>query len=181
MNMRRRSFIRPNEKLRGIKRRIRSLEKWSGEFKGYFPETDNETKYIHWKVPVLDRMVEGRAATPNLKSKCVQELINAATHLMAAKPKESTARVTVLLTWPDTFSSEICIFVNEEYFQQFFNRNDDDQVWKLQNGTENLEGKFILNIPGTMEIKEYTTQLFDEGVEYPGFLWVMGELEQKSC
>ena len=174
--MRRRSFSRPNEKSRGIKRRIKSLENWSNGFRGYFPVAEAESEYINWKLPVLDRMVEGRAATPNLNSKCIQELINAASHLMSAKPKESKARVTVLLDWPDIFSSEICVFLDEEYFHNFFNHNNEYQIWTLQEDVANLNEKFSLNIPEAMEIKEYATQLFDEGVEYSGFIWVIGEL-----
>lgn len=175
--MRRRSFYRPNEKLRGIKRRLKALENWANDFKGYFPEADKESNYINWKLPVLDRMVEGRAAKPNLKSQCIQELINAASHLISAKPEGSDARVTVLVDWPDIFSSEICVFVNEEHFQQFFNRNNDYQVWTPKKDNANLKDKFNLNIPETMGIKEYATQLFDEGVEYKGFIWAIGELE----
>lgn len=62
--MRRISINRPKEKVRGIKRRLRVLDKWADSFEGYFPSEYAHEKYWNWKLPVLDRLV-GPPTTQN--------------------------------------------------------------------------------------------------------------------
>ncbi len=52
-------------------------------------------------------------------------MLRAAEFLDAEKSKHlQEAQVTVLLTYPNMFDSELCIFFDEVYFEQFFIRNN---------------------------------------------------------
>lgn len=108
-----------NKKVRGIARRLRSLHKWSDSFAGWFPdELNSTTRYCNWKLPVLSGLVEGKQAGQPVQAECAQRLINACAHLMAAKPQWANPfRVTCSITLPDMFSSEVCIYMDEDYYQ----------------------------------------------------------------
>ena len=108
------------KKLRGIPRRIRSLRRWTSSFEGFYPsDIDLSENYWNYKIPVIRSMVEGRYSTQELKSICAQELIQAAHHIYIAKQKaiHNKSRVTCCICLPEMFSSELCIYNNEEYFK----------------------------------------------------------------
>lgn len=126
--MRRMSFDRPRAKVRGIKRRLGAIDKWSESFEGYFPSEYSTEPYWNWKIPVLDRMVEPPTATSRIQAHCAKAMLNAAQHISAAKPSQyKNAIVTVLITYPEMFSSEICVFFAPEYYESFFKRDDEYQ------------------------------------------------------
>ena len=78
-------------------------------------------------------------------------MLRAASFLEDAKPaclKESI--VTALITYPDMFSSELCIFFDPGYFEGFFERNGDDQVLTSLTG-KSLQTELGLEIPENFE------------------------------
>jgi hypothetical protein len=119
-----RQFVLTNKKVRGIPRRLRALKRWADSFEGSFPDEAkvlayaSSNNYIHWKIPVHRGLVEGKHANSAVVRQCLQELLNACQKLIQAKPKHLTQfRVTCVLCTPNYFSSEICIYLSEEYFQ----------------------------------------------------------------
>lgn len=115
--MRQLSFT--NKKVRGTRRRLRSLRKWVSDFSGFFP-TDLATadRYCNYKIPVLRNLVEGTQATREVQVECAQLLIDACSKLMQSKPESAKAfRVVATICIPDMFASEVCIYTDEEYFQ----------------------------------------------------------------
>lgn len=107
------------KKVRGIPRRLRSLRRWADSFSGWFPEgLEAADRYCHWKIPVLRNLVEGRQAKKPVQIECAQRLIDATSHLIASKPQSANDfRVTCVVCLPDMFTSEVCIYLQEEYFQ----------------------------------------------------------------
>jgi len=133
--MRRISFNRPKEKLRGIKRRLKSIDSWSESFNGFFPKEFSTEKYINYKIPVLDRLVNPPTTTTNIQAHCAKAMLQAASYLEEAKPKElHKSIVTVLLTYPNMFGSEVCIFFDNDYFETFFKRNNETEKLILLSG-----------------------------------------------
>ncbi len=137
---------RPKEKLRGIKRRLKAIDKWADTFKDYFPTEYSEEKYCNWKIPVLDRMVNRPTTTKELQAHCANALFKAASYIEDAKPEAlKTAKVSVLLTHPDMFSSEICVFFDEQYFEWFFDRHGEEhKLKKLSSGSLAKELNLII-------------------------------------
>ena len=126
--MRRISVNRPAEKLRGVKRRLRALDKWADSFEGYFPSEYAQEKYWNWKLPVLDRLVGPPTTTNDIQAHCAYAVLRATKHLLEARPEEyNHAVVSALITYPQMFSSEICIFFDKEYFESFYDRNNEWQ------------------------------------------------------
>ncbi len=107
-----------NKKPRGIKRQLRNLTRWANRFAAWPAEIDPERTFVHWKIPVSLNLVEGVHAKRPVQRKVVQALIDACSHLMAVKPSAANCyRVTCAVCIPDMFMSEICLFLQEDYFQ----------------------------------------------------------------
>lgn len=106
------------KKERGIPRKLRSLKLWSEHFKGYFPDlTDYDDRYLNWKIPVPLNLVEGRHSKDSDKALCAQYMLNACQYLIEAKPEGlGFCKVACVIMQPDMFSSEICIYLDEQYF-----------------------------------------------------------------
>ncbi|MEM9245175.1 MAG: DUF3916 domain-containing protein [Cyanobacteria bacterium P01_F01_bin.153] len=120
-----RRLARSDKKLRGIPRRLRSLRKWSESFAGQFPY-DPSPSELYWniKIPVHIYLVEGRYSTGDTRRQCAQQMIDACTRIKQAKPPQSKTRVTCLIAVPDMFTSEICLYFDEEYFQSFLKEGE---------------------------------------------------------
>ena len=109
-----------SKKLRGVPRRLRSLEKWASRFEGFSrPQTTNEEKYFNWKIPVHSALVEGNQTTIEIQALCVMQLLRMAEFLADAAPDNPKRyyRVACLLTWPWLHQSEVTIFYNQDYYK----------------------------------------------------------------
>lgn len=126
--MRRISINRPKERVRGIRRRLRALDKWADSFSGYFPTEYSRGKYWNCKLPVLDRLVGPPTTTREIQARCARAILKAAEHILAAKPDDHRgAVVTALMTYPQMFGSELCVFFDRSYYKSFFERNTEWQ------------------------------------------------------
>ncbi|PXX38739.1 DUF3916 domain-containing protein [Undibacterium pigrum] len=116
------------KKLRGIPRRLRALHKWSDSFQDNFPaakELAENPRYWNWKIPTDWAMLEGRQSTQSMKREIALLLWQACEHLIRAKPAwASSYRVTCLICLPQMFASEICIYLDEAYFQSKISESD---------------------------------------------------------
>ena len=121
---RRISLHRHKAKVRGISRRLRALENWATEFSDLEPYCSG--KYVNYKIPVLDRMVRPPTATDEIYSRVTSAVVAGAEHLSVSEfsKKHSYFRVAALICLPDMFSSEVCVFYDEEYYLRFWHDND---------------------------------------------------------
>ncbi|MEW6459501.1 MULTISPECIES: DUF3916 domain-containing protein [Pseudomonas] len=108
-----------SKKPRGVARRLKALDHWAACFEDNFPQSiPAGERYWNWKIPVLFSLVEGRHTNPQIQARCAQALINACQHLMRSKPPEAENwRVTAVICLPDFFTSEVCLYLDEDYFQ----------------------------------------------------------------
>lgn len=108
------------KKLRGVARRLRAVRRWASALEGCFPSVDDlspEYRYWNLKIPVDLNLVEGRATTDEIRRVCAQSLIDACAGLLEAKPESAKDfRVTCVICTPDMFTSELCIYLTEDYF-----------------------------------------------------------------
>lgn len=181
MTMRR--LVLGNKKLRGVARRLRSLEKWSQSYQGYFPDMqDDDYSYGYWnvKIPVHLALVQGKQTNKSTQSFCAQALINAAHNIyLTNKVNKEKIRVTCCIVLPDMFFSEICIFTSEEYFkkhtQEGYSRSD--QIKRLND--RSLIKEWDLNLPdGFSELGVLVTSKNDEGEVYYTENWYIGEVSK---
>lgn len=106
--------------LRGLHRRLRSIERWASSFHDNFYPRPGERRYTNWKIPVHEALVEGPQARIEVQAFCIQQLLEAATHLSnAADRSQGYYRVACLLTWPWVHQSEVTIFYDQDYYLRF--------------------------------------------------------------
>lgn len=147
------------KKPRGVIRRLRSLEQWAAELEGWFPvELTVAECYFNIKIPVLRGIVEGRHARRQWKVRAAQALINACALVVRSKPIDKLPyRVTCTVCVPDLFTSELCIYSSEDYFQS-----------KVAPDDNNLGS--IKKINGRSLAEEWGLVL-PEGIEELGVVW----------
>ncbi|MBC3874743.1 DUF3916 domain-containing protein [Undibacterium flavidum] len=156
-----------NKKVRGIHRRLRSLRKWASDFSGLFPaDLTIADRYYNYKIPVLRNFVEGKQATRAVQVECAQLLINACTKLMQSKPENAKSfRVVATICIPDMFTSEVCIYTDEEYFQiKIQPRTNNDGKTVLLHG-RSLANEWGLVLPDG--VKELGVSLTYQGYDDP--------------
>jgi len=112
---------RGEKKLRDAPRRLRNLQQWAGSFSGPFPSPEalgHEARYWNYKIPTRAGLIEGPASTREIQRACAQSLITACTNLIQSRPvSQAAVRVTCCIAWPGLFASEICLYLDEDYFQ----------------------------------------------------------------
>ncbi|MGV3523467.1 MAG: DUF3916 domain-containing protein [Candidatus Sericytochromatia bacterium] len=119
------SIHRPDAKLRGIPRHLRSLEKWAEGADRWHPQPyEQHLPYWHCKIPVLDRLLEPPTTSPKLQGQVICLLLRAATKLAAQGQASEWPyyRVAVLLTLPYLFQSEVTVFFAESYYRGFYHQ-----------------------------------------------------------
>ncbi|MEL6927743.1 MAG: DUF3916 domain-containing protein [Cyanobacteria bacterium J06600_6] len=135
-------------KIRGIKRRLQALDRWADSFKDCFPIEHADQKYWNYKIPVFDILVRPPRTTRKIQAHCAQALIKAASNLLEARPlKLSSAKVTVLITYPDMFGSEVCIFFDLDYFDSFFYRQSEYETLTQLDNKLSLATQLNLKLP----------------------------------
>ena len=110
-----------NKPLRGVHRRLRALEHWACSFRDQFhPRSVHMERYTHWKIPVHEALVQGPQARIEVQAFCIQQLLEAASHLSnAADRSKGYYRVACLLVWPWVHQSEITLFYDRDYYLGF--------------------------------------------------------------
>jgi hypothetical protein len=108
------------KKLRGIPRRLRALANWPSTFEHSFPtRLTSDDKFMNYKLPVHESLVDGRQATPSQRRAAAQALLDACSNLVMAKPKDAMDfRVVATICLPQMFLSEVCVYSDEDYFRE---------------------------------------------------------------
>jgi hypothetical protein len=128
------------KKLRGIPRRLRALAKWPSSFEGSFPSgLGRANGFVNYKLAVHEALVDGKSATLTQRRAAAQSLLDACAHLIAAKPPGAASfRVVATVCLPRMFPSEVCIYTDEEYFQEMV------RVGQSRHGaTKRIEGRIL--------------------------------------
>lgn len=118
--MRRLSVHRPNAKVRNPARHLRALRAWAESAKGKYPSR-KEDKYVNWKIPVLDRLVDVPTARHEWQAQALESLLIAARHFVEAKPEteKGSSWVAVLVGFPNMWSSEVTVFFDRDHYKSF--------------------------------------------------------------
>jgi len=115
------------------------------------------------------RMVAPPTPTHRMRSDYFAALLEVAQRLADRCPPEyAQLPLHVLVTWPDMFSSEVCLFVDPEYHREFFEMrgraDSHDRLDPLEQG-RGLARRLGVEIPAGMREAGYTRSIRrdDEG------------------
>ncbi|MGY3187663.1 DUF3916 domain-containing protein [Lysinibacillus sp. TE18511] len=167
------------KKIRGVKRKINTMVKRIGDYTLEFPE-EFYHDYWHLHLPIAYTFIKSSKTPFKVKKFCIQTLLESAQRLMQNKPNdEGNYRVVVAVTLPEMWNSQIIIFNNDQYFKNFFQRNDQYQKWHLLSEERNLFNEWDIKIPSNLNVLGFQEIISDvDDYRYEGELWFIGELHQ---
>lgn len=150
--MRQISFDRPKAKVRGSKRRLKALDEWSESFDEFIPEEWCDEKYVDFRIPVLDRLLDPPTTTPEWQKRVLAAFFRALQGLHKSCPeKYKDVPVDLIIHWPDLSSTSIILFFDKNYHEDFYER---DGEWQKRI-PEKIEAKDIpFDIPSNVEVKK---------------------------
>lgn len=101
--------VRDRAKIRGKKRRLRSLQRWVANFKAFVPKPEPYGDGFLWFVrpPIHSGLVSGPRAERWFRRACLVAMLDVVAHLQTNKPTEVETWVFALVTPLDLFQSSI--------------------------------------------------------------------------
>ncbi|MGE8101471.1 DUF3916 domain-containing protein [Pseudomonas fluorescens] len=170
-----------NKKVRNIPRRLRALAAWAASYEGYFPdELPVEQGYANRKIPVLETLVEGKQTTFAIQKECAQQLINAAHHLLQARPEDTiNCRIVASILTPDMFSSEICIYTDMSRYRGHVLPFDYEHFCQTRITDKSLATEWGLIVPAEMnEVGFHFVHEDEDGQKFESEHWYFGEVDE---
>lgn len=163
------------KKIRGKKRKLSSLIERINSLTEDFPE---EQRYWHMHLPVAQSFIDSPKTPKSIRKKCIQTLIDRTAHLNSIKPdNEKFQRVVTLIDLPKLWNSQIVVFFDEDYFNNFFIRDNPEQTWKPIVDDKEFLKEWNLEIPNGLFLTGYHEIINDE-YYYEGQIWAIAELKR---
>lgn len=166
-----------HKKIRGIRRKYTNMKTSIIESTSTFPEITS--KYWHLHLPTSYSFMNSPNLPDNLKIQCMQLLIDRAWRLYKLNKDKENHRVVIAITPEDLWSSQIIIFKDDDYFANFFSRNDNYEVWQPIS-KEEFHFEQYLSIPDEFSLIGYKEIIYDDGrmfaPTYISDIWFIGKL-----
>ncbi|KAA0760493.1 DUF3916 domain-containing protein [Bacillus sp. SH5-2] len=165
------------KKIRGMKRKTNAMTKRIAEHTKTFPSTFYNDEYWYMPLPVSQAFIDSRKTPRKVKRLCIQTLLNLANHLIKIKPNDTnTYQVVVLISIENLWGSQIIVFKNDDYFQNFFYKNNEFQKWILLSNEIDFWETWGISICPTAQILHFQEVIYDEDAIDKKEIWFIGEL-----
>ncbi|AIY04973.1 hypothetical protein Plano_1008 [Planococcus sp. PAMC 21323] len=165
------------KKIRGIKRKTENMVNRIEENTLEFP-TEFYNGYWHMHLPVGQGFISSDKTPRKAKRLCIQTLVDRAEYLKGLQPHdEEKYRVTVFITLPSLWNSQIIIFKGEDYFKDFFNRDSDYYKWIPLSDNRNIQTDWELAVPDDFAISGFKEVIDDEDGYYESEIWFIEEIK----
>jgi len=166
------------KKVRGKKRKTKSMLRCIRNATGLFPEEDTESGFWHLHLPVSKTFIDSAKTPFGIRKTCVQELINRAIHLVNIKPKANCkVRVVTSISLPRLWDSQIMVFFGDGHYNGFFNRDDEYQKWLNLPEKRNIVKEWGLEVNEGLQLVGFHETISDDGCRYDNELWFYGEID----
>ncbi len=165
------------KKIRGMKRKTNTMIKRIEEYTKTFPSAFYNDEYWYMPLPVSQAFIDSCNTPRKVKRLCIQTLLNQAQHLIKIKPIDThTYRVVVLISINHLWDSQIIVFKNEDYFHNFFNRNNEFQKWIPLSSESDFWKSWGISICPTVQTLHFQEIIYDEDTIDEKEIWFVGEL-----
>ncbi len=166
------------KKVRGAKRKAKQMLRDINESISQFPDVDLEYGYWHMHLPVAQTLIDSLKTPMYIRKLCVQSLINGVEKLIDIRPKFNvSSHVVASIDLPHLWHSQIIVFFGDEYFNDFFKRDNDYQKWTPLSKERSLIREWNLYLPEKLDFKGYKEEINDEDFKAINELWFVGELK----
>lgn len=141
--------------------------------KTFFPQIEDSRnkKYWDWKLPISKFLITGKKQ----KKQILNELFKGLLFLQNNKKENIFLKIIVIFYLNDTFSSEITVFFDEEYYNNFFIRNDENQKWIILPKSRSLLKEWRINC--NLNEIGFLEEINDEDYSSKDELWMYGDVE----
>ncbi|MBJ8051033.1 DUF3916 domain-containing protein [Bacillus cereus] len=166
------------KKLRGMKRRTKTMIKRIEEYTNTFPSTFYNDEYWHMPLPGSQAFIDSNKTPRKVKRLCIQTLLDRADLLMKMKPNDTNIyRVVVMITIASLWHSQIIIFKNNDYFHSFFNRDNEFQKWIPLSNASDFRHEWKISISNRVQTLYFQEIInVEDGFYDEGELLFIGEL-----
>ncbi|WP_436865603.1 DUF3916 domain-containing protein [Bacillus fungorum] len=165
------------KKIRGMKRKTNTMIKRIEEHTKTFPSAFYNDEYWYMPLPVSQAFIDSCKTPRKVKRLCIQTLLNQAQHLIKIKPSDThTYRVIVFISIENLWSSQIIVFKDDDYFHNFFNRNNEFQTWIPLSNEMNFWETWGISICPTAQMLQFQEVIYDEDAIDKKEIWFIGEL-----
>lgn len=156
----------PQKKLRGGTRYLNQFYKYLSELENLTHIKYSGYDYWNEKICIYEKLLTNKKFTKEILNSYIKSA-----DIFAKKNKRDKQNTTIILSYPNLFTSEICVFYTEEYFNNFYNRNNVYQKWipKQKGIIEDLK----LTIPEECEILNFDELITDEDYNYDGVVTII--------
>ena len=165
-----------NGKVRGQKRKLKTLLKYIDEIKPYQDvKYAKDVQFEHYHVP-SNPWIEMPKTYSKIKTEFCKAWIKKTEEILKAKPKDlEFCKVVCNLTIPNLWDSQIIIFYDKKYYDSFWDRHNEYQDWSL------IESAFSLvkerNIDTELKETVYKETINDEDYTSISYMWFYGEVK----
>ncbi len=147
-----------NKKQRGQRRKLKRLLKYIDEF---IPFEDTQKQYEHFHVPCRSDFLNSRKTSSKIRTAFVKKWVETVEKFISEKPKDIPfCKVVGLVSEEDLWESQIIIFYDDYYYNNFWNRNWGYQTWTQINNRRSL--KEIYRLGTSLNELCYEEKLVDE-------------------
>lgn len=157
--------------------RLRLIDRWVKESRGGFPE-DGGRPFHREFAPVDLHPAGSEPQLRALRKAVAQAHVDVATNLIAARPRQSQAKVAAVLYWPNIEWSHVCVFFDLDYFQSFETRDGAQQRWTLLPRSRSLSRELGLRAPARLRERGYHEWSLDPSTPatpHEGEVWILGD------
>tara|TARA_B100000767_G_C19433834_1_gene397121 strand:- start:65 stop:601 length:537 start_codon:yes stop_codon:yes gene_type:complete len=166
-------------KVRGQKRKFNRLKQRLHAISNFFPDDSymQDDKYYHIHMPCSQRFVDSKNSPSTLRKECIQLLINTAYDLTKARPdSKKENKIVCFVNLPFIWNSQIIVFYDNNYYDEFFDRNSDYHRWSKLNSGVNIIDSLNLKCPDSFSVQGYKEEINDGDYKHKGQIWCIGEL-----
>ncbi|AJZ89078.1 hypothetical protein VW41_08550 [Klebsiella michiganensis] len=171
----------PRTKIRNIPRRLNALAHWATTFNNPERALFSEDEYYwNFKIPVEINLVQGKYSKLKTRAACAQALINACSNLIKATADINyQPRITTVICLPDMFTSELCLYRSEEYYQSFITEHQSEKGASTLIKDRSLAAEWGLVLPANVQelgitLEDYSSEDRDEW--FCGERWYYGQV-----
>ena len=166
------------KKVRGQKRKVKSMIEGINIEIEKFPDIDIENGYWHMHLPIKQSFIDSDKVPLKIRRLCIQTIIDATKRLIRIKPKSDIKiRVIAFINLPALWYSEIIVFFGESHFEGYFYRNNEYQKWTPLEDKRNIVKEWNLRVSETFKAKGYKEILTNDDSIYENELWYIGEID----
>ena len=159
------------KKQRGQKRKLKSI---CSHIDNFIVFQNTEDAFEHFHVP-SSTFIEHSKTSSNIKTLFCKKWVDATLKIISQKPNElKFCKIVAMISVPNYWDSQIIVFYDKSYYDDFWNRNDDYQQWILFDKKHSFSKE--RNIKTSLLEQGYKEIIYDDDFTATNLIWFYGDI-----